>query len=153
MARPRARNGKDEATGFRDRGSDATIARGDRREAARAREHVRDTDSARKSTARAAPAFLLQAWHACDGQNEAVRFHDHDRGATSVRGEGFEAGRANERGSKIARARNGDAKTARTHKYNRASVSVATMKRLRALAKVKMATKPRVPAYAMVRSP
>ena len=45
MARLRARNGKDEATDFRDHGSDATIAHGDIREAARAREHVRGTDA------------------------------------------------------------------------------------------------------------
>ena len=82
-----------------------------------------------------------------------MRFHNHDRSATIARGEGFEAGRANERGSKIARARNDNAKTARTHKYDRAFVSVATVKRLCALAKVKMATEPRVPACAMVMSP
>ena len=44
MARSLSRNGKDEATDFRDRGSDATITHGDLREAARA-EHVRDTDA------------------------------------------------------------------------------------------------------------
>ena len=65
MARSRARNGKDEATDFRDRGSDATIAHGDIREAARAREHVRDTDSAREGSARAAPAFLFATAKQC----------------------------------------------------------------------------------------
>ena len=57
MARPRARNGKDEATGFRDRGGDANIARGDRREAERARKCVGNADSGREGNARAAPAL------------------------------------------------------------------------------------------------
>ena len=95
----------------------------------------------------------MQVWCACDGQDEAVRFHHHDCSATSVGGEGFEAGRANERGGKIAGTRNTEAKTVRTHKYDRVSVSVATMKRLCALSKAKVVTKPCVPAYAVVRPP
>ena len=65
MTRPRARNGKDEATGFHDRGSDATIAHGDQREAVRARKHVRDTDSARRDTTRAVSAFLFATAKHC----------------------------------------------------------------------------------------
>ena len=78
MARLRARNGKDEATGFRDCGSNATIAHGDRREAARAREHVRDTDSARKGAVLAAPTFLFATAKQCRyGTHAMIRMKPH----------------------------------------------------------------------------
>ena len=78
----------------------------------------------------------VQVWYACNDQDEAVHFHDHDCSTTSVLGDGYEAGRANECGGNIAHARNGNAKTAR-------GLSCS------ALAEEKMAIKPCVPGYTM----
>ena len=59
------RTGKDETTGFCDRGGDATIAHWDSQEAACTCEHIRDTNITHNSISRAVPAFIYAITNQC----------------------------------------------------------------------------------------
>jgi hypothetical protein len=144
--RTHARDEEDQAADLHNRIGNATDTCRDEQEAARARERARNTESVRADKVVAAPAYLfaMEIPWSSDGEDEAVRFRERDGNVTSTHGDGCEAGRANEHGSNIARAREGDANIPSGRKCN--NVAIAW---LYGPAKKKIAVKPRTPASAV----
>ena len=151
MTGPYARNEENEAARFCDSDGDATSVHRDSLEAVRAREHIDNVNSAQKGGVAAARAslFALARPCACDGKDETVPFRKRDGSTKSVLWDSSEAGRVDNHGGKIARVRNGHAKTTGASVSN----SVTTIENLRALAKAKVAIDPYALIDAMVRSP
>ena len=70
------------------------------------------------------PSFLhlqkVQACYTCDNQNEVAHFLDIDHSDTIIHWDRYQAGCANNHGSKISSVHNVNAKTAIVCKYNSA---------------------------------
>ena len=80
MSRPRARTNKDEATGFNDRGGDASITHGDSREAGHACERVGNANSAHGGNTGATSALPFEMAKQCayNDHDKVARFYNHN---------------------------------------------------------------------------